>query len=192
MNRHARRTLGKTLRGKTPEEQYAALQMAVNLGWSAEFSEDELRLARDVGAAATGPFYHGGAPGFEPGFILLPAGQTGAFRKGGTRNVKFQGETFRYSEDRKRHVFISTSIPLAEGFAAQAGGDLYRVEPEGDLLGDLEHIRPFLACCKTPGTEWYKAFKKDGWEGTVRSYVQNVFQYCCPSAKVVQVLRRAA
>jgi hypothetical protein len=89
--------------------------------------------------ASTRPAYwHGGAPGLNPGDLILPPSVTR------TRNTlsAYVGEEASRAGYQPTRVYLASEYEVAEVFAAMYpnGGWVYRVQPEGQLEQDPDVV----------------------------------------------------
>lgn len=82
-------------------------------------------------------YFHGGAPGLQPGDLIRPAISLG-IRKTKTPNQP------RYNP---RRVYITRIRWYAELFANGSQGDLYEVKPVGHTIPDLDARGSFCCSC---------------------------------------------
>lgn len=92
-------------------------------------------------------YYHGGVRGLNPGDLILPAGETGAVSIAdvGAPDDEIALKVARVH--RKDRVYLTTEPVIARVFASLAvnsrrryGGDVYRVEPIGDVEPDPDYL----------------------------------------------------
>lgn len=120
-------------------------------------------------------YYHGGRPGIQRGAFLLPPNITKA------RSCSEFGAASVHRMDR---VYITTSLAAAMMFAAgQRGGEVYQVEPLGDIEPDPD--------CHTPGLSYQ--VPKARVLRTIRltnAQKQAAMAMLANAAKAIGVLRR--
>lgn len=91
--------------------------------------------------------------------------------------------------DRLRWAFFSTSIDEARIYARQrSGGVVYLVEPSGQILADMEWLRPLYILSEIPGTAFHACRGQLGSPENVKFLAESVIAYCAPSAKVLGVV----
>lgn len=92
-------------------------------------------------------FYHGGIPGLRVGQHILPPDQTGAVTVADVPDAPeaMQAEVERVH--RRDRVYLTTTLGVAELWACYypnghptRGGDVYRVEPEGEIEPDPDYL----------------------------------------------------
>ena len=93
-------------------------------------------------------YYHGGRGGMNKGQLILPPAVTGA-----TSQAKYGN----YLTDKNR-VYITTDYEAAMLYAAGVNGDVYEVEPVGELLSDPDCSQEGLSfsCGKAKIIKRYK------------------------------------
>jgi len=95
-------------------------------------------VAGEHTASTRGAYWHGGAPGLNPGDLILPPSVT---RTRHTLSAYEGKETSRAGYQPTR-VYLTSEYATAEVFAAMYpnGGWVYRVEPEGQLEQDPDVV----------------------------------------------------
>lgn len=166
-------------------DQFHLVRIMVNLDLSGPYCGEELELARAIGAAASGPFYHGGPGGLSE---ILPAGQTGNMR---WDNDKFKiGEySGRMCSYRLPYAYFAQRTDVAKGYADQvANGVVYRVQPTGDVLADIEFFRPVFILSEIPGHVLNRYRTNMSRKKFVATLASMIPSYCAQSARVLEVI----
>ena len=185
LNQLQQEVLKGQFHGKSPDEQIRIAEMAVKMWTTETFTEEEGRIARMIGKLASGPFYHGGISGFETGFELLSSGVRGVSSRDYERSICGKLSASFNASNRRQYVFVTNRIEEAEEYASRCNGSVYEVEPQGDLLADLEYIRPILVCNAIPGSIWHQQAKLVREEDFVSGLARSMTAFCCPSAVVI-------
>ena len=104
----------------------------------------------------SGPvYYHGGIPGLRIGQHILPPDVTGAFSVADTSSATAEQQAVIERVYRCDRVYLTTERGVAELWACLApegtparGGDVYRVQPEGDIEPDPDwNGEPGVSVC---------------------------------------------
>lgn len=184
-----RRNLEEALlksRAATPAQQFAVVRAMVNMGLSWPYDGEELNLAKAVGKAAHGPFYHGGPIGLSE---IRPSGETKKTRFASDK-LNLGNRSIHYASYKKNFAFFATSIAEARSYAIQcASGVVYQVQPCGDVLPDMEYFRPVYLLSEIPGTAFNACRNLLPQEDFVAALASKVSAYCAAYAKVIEVTK---
>lgn len=92
-------------------------------------------------------YYHGGIPGLRVGQYILPPAETGAVSVAELPDAPPEMQAEIEKVHRRDRVYLTTSRGVAElwacfypGPSTVRGGDVYRVEPEGDVEPDPDYL----------------------------------------------------
>ena len=137
MNRQGKRALLGKIKGLNPVERWSVCNYVVSRYWSGPLQPDEIAfnrelLKRELDGDET--WFHGGLPGREVGDRLLPPSITGSDPRGIGDSIP----------DRLEYVYFTYSLEVGEHYAGRVPGgcgQLYEVEPEGEIFADPIELR---------------------------------------------------
>jgi hypothetical protein len=102
-------------------------------------------------------YYHGGMLGLRVGQHILPPAETGSWTVADLRDAPAEMRDQLAAVHRRDRVYLTTDVAVARLWAGlhptggpKRGGDVYRVEPEGDIEPDPDYLGDDGASVQAP------------------------------------------